>query len=150
MRTPFDLSVRDLKGIAQSFDTYLKKNLGFDGSISRAEVYCCIEGVKIYLYGHDKFQQEEHYSRRQGEFSLTEICPYDQPWEHFLSLVWEKLEKAMPRDERELRHSMTILGAAIENEDGYSTEIGKMIAARIRKVRDDANEMLLTYQKDKK
>jgi len=68
--------------------------------------------------------------------------------DELVKLTWEKLTTHMKRDERELRFGLTQLGNALEGDE-FNTEVGKMIAARMREVRDDISAKYLPLYENK-
>lgn len=141
-----DVSARDLSGAVQQFRSYISGTLGFD-ELAHAEIGVKNGDARIVMHGHDSFQKSERYDRKVGQLCIVEEFPLDSSWEEMIAAAWEKLNRAMPRDERELRHSMTALGGALEHSTTYTSAVGLMLVERIKKVRDDATAALIEYRK---
>lgn len=146
-----ELSARDIAGAAHQWNDYLTNTLGFARAgryqDSAASVDVSGSQITVKLYGHDSFQADTDYSRKVGQLFHSQPYPMDADWDEVCTATWDALKRCMPRDERELRHSMQIMGKVIEDGKGYETEIGSLIANRIKAVRDDANGKLIEFQK---
>lgn len=117
---------------------YIEDTLGFDDGIE-AEFQVESERYLLRLSGGDKFQRKRDYLERTGRLKVWE--PGTDP-EDLFAEGWRQLQAHMRRDERELRFSLVQLGDTLEGEQ-FNTEIGKMIYARMKKVRDDISSSYL-------
>jgi hypothetical protein len=141
-----DLSVADMIGASKQFEDYLKEHLGFDFDV-RAEISVVNSKGQVYLRGGDAFQKDAEYSRKIGQFFLIEPCSLDADWEAHCEMLWKKLQKAMPRDEREMRHGLAAMSGIIEHAPSYQSAVGKMLADRVLKLRDEVNDNLIEYRR---
>lgn len=132
----------DLQGETAHFRRFLLENLGFD-TICQCEINVKHDKVEVNINAEDKFQRARSYGERIGEVKIWESGPSIV---ELIDEAWVVLNKAMHRDERELRYGLAQLGDAIEG-DGFVSEVGKMMAARIRATRDELSGNLLTFER---
>lgn len=143
-----DVSSRDFAGAVVQWLGYLKADLGFDHDVA-ASVNVGAENVTIAWHGADQFQKLTQWEDHIGEQEYCNaVFPHDAEWEDVCVQVWDRLKAAMRKDERELRHGIKLMGRMLE-KGTYESAIGKMIADRIRSVRDDASAHLIEFQKSK-
>lgn len=143
-----DVSSRDFAGAVVQWLSYLKVDLGFDYDVA-ASVNVGAENVTIAWHGADQFQKLTQWEDHIGEQKYcSAVFSHDAEWEDACRQVWEKLQSAMHKDERELRHGIKLMGRLLE-KGTYESAIGKMIAERIRAVRDDASAHLIEFQTTK-
>jgi hypothetical protein len=141
-----DMKPVDFQGAAEQWRKYLAHTLGFDNTI-QAEIRFCGDAVTVWLYGNDKFQDRGSYEHRVGQVIWSNSFAMDTAWADVSASVWDKLQKSMRRDERELRHSLNVMGGYLEEVPTYTSAIGQMISERIRAVRDEVTGNLLEFAK---
>ncbi len=134
-------SLSDLQGEVAHFHRFLTGILGFD-QICQCEINVKHERIEVNINAEDKFQLKRPYGDRIGEVRVWES---GSNLAELIEEAWLQLQKTMLRDERELRYGLAQLGNAIEG-DGFVTEVGKMMAARIKATRDELSGNLLTFQ----
>lgn len=139
-----DATARDMQGAAIQMERYIRAQLGFDHSVA-AEVTATPRGFQIYARGQDDFQQASGWEHRIGQLSLIENAKPEDDFESACKRAWERLERAMKRDERELRHGLKLMGALIEGAPSFTSEVGKLFAARIKTARDEATNHMIEH-----
>jgi hypothetical protein len=148
MTTFIDVSVRDLLGASAQWRSYVTDKLGFDSDIS---VQVGLDGGKpfVWITAKDAFQKNPDrpyaYGEQTGALTILENYAVDAEWGFVCSDVWERLQKAMKRDERELRFSMSAMGGLIERAPSLTSAVGKMIADRIKSARDEATQYMIEH-----
>lgn len=140
-----DIGFADLLGASVQWRAYIRDTLGFDNQI-RAEAGVSNDEAHVYLAGRDLFQEYTDYNRKIGQLHLMETANVDSDWDEFSVQIWERLQKAMKRDERELRHGLTVMGGVIEHSKTYTSAVGKMLADRILAARDEASAHLIEFR----
>lgn len=131
-------TVTELQGTVRQWRQYMEDELGFDTGI-QASISVKNEMFHADLNGDDLFQAKRSYNERVADVRIWEA---EDQLEDLIAQVWEKLRHHMRRDERELRFGLAQLGDTLEG-DQFNTEIGRMIAARIRAVRDEVSSLYL-------
>ena len=138
-----EYTLGDIQSLCKTMHGFMESVLGFDTGI-RTRFTVTDESCIFDLDGDDLFQKKIDTYGRVGRLSIWEV---DTDLDNLINMVWEKLNTHMRRDERELRFGLKQLGDALEG-DQFNTEIGKMIAARMRVVRDDISAKYLPqYEK---
>ena len=133
----------ELQGLVKQVRSYLEHNLGFS-NFTYCQLTIGLDSYQWQIDANDEFQSKLSYSDRIGRF-----CYYnsDKTIEKLQADIWDKLVTHMKRDERELRFGLKMLGDALEGDQSFNSEVGKMIAERIRAVRDDISAKFLpAYQ----
>lgn len=139
-----DTTAKDQIGIVWLLRAYVVDKLGFDGNVN-VEVRMGDGKGSLYISGHDKFQQDDRYEHRVGQYWDENNFTTDEDWAEVCKRSWEKLQKAMQRDERELRYGMKTMGILIERAPSFTSAVGKMIADRIIKTRDEAHAHMIEH-----
>lgn len=138
-------TIEYLQGAVAQIKQFITNDLGFDRHIT-VSFNIHSSSYQFYMAADDEFQKNIDYSKRVATLYRD---LYDNDPENLLQQVWDKLNSHMRRDERELRFGLLMLGEALEG-DGFNTEVGKMLAARMRKVRDEVSAKYLPkYEKEK-
>jgi len=139
-----EYTITQLKALVKTMKDYIENVLQFDRDVS-VRFHINDDGFVFNIDGDDKFQGKVDRYNRVCRLSLWET---DSDMDELVKLTWEKLTTHMKRDERELRFGLTQLGNALEGDE-FNTEVGKMIAARMREVRDDISAKYLPLYENK-
>lgn len=139
-----DVTARDMHGAAVQFESYVRDRLGFDYTIE-ARVVAKGQRFEITVTGTDKWQQDGRYEHRVGQLYASQTGHLDCEFEDVCKLIWEDLQKAMQRDERELRYGMKLMGGFIEHAPSFTSAVGKMVADRIKAARDEATNYMIEH-----
>lgn len=140
-----DITARDMSGAAKQWADYVTGTLGCDYGIS-IEVTVTHKGGTVWLRGYDKFQDNTEHRHQVGRLSYIDSFDVTDEWEAICDRAWEKLKRAMKRDERELRHGLGVMGGVIEHAPSYTSAVGKMLAERILAARDEASAHLIEFR----
>lgn len=123
----------EIQGQMTSLRQYIETELGFDEIISCDLLIQHDEKFRLDISAGDKFQRKRDYNERVGRLGIWE--PGNDLGTIFAE-VWRRVSTHMRRDERELRFGLAQLGDTLEG-DQFSTEVGRMIYQRMKKVRDE-------------
>lgn len=139
-----DVNARDLLGAANQWNDYITGTLGYDCDVG---VQVGFENGRgsVWLRAGDKFQAGVPYGDIIGRCGVVLVCNPEDEFEPFCQSVWDRLKKLMPRDERELRAGMKMMGAFIESAPSFTSAVGKMIAERIKATRDEATNYMIEH-----
>jgi hypothetical protein len=138
-----EYTLTEMRALVTTMKDYIEDVLQFDKDVT-VRFHLNEDGYVFNIDGDDKFQGKVDRYNRVCRLTLWET---DADLDKVIKLTWEKLTSHMKRDERELRFGLTQLGNALEGDE-FNTEIGKMIAARMREVRDDISAKYLPlYEK---
>jgi len=143
-----DISQLDVIGAINTWEGYIKNELGYNRGILVEFSWKSEDRGSIYLTGSDDFQKGVDYTKKVGELSSLISFKQGSSWDEINKEVWESLISCMRRDERELRFGVQQLSGMIE---GFTmqTAVGKMIHQRLLAVRDEMSGNLITYQQQK-
>lgn len=141
-----DMTPTDFQGAARQWLGYLTGKLGFDYALE-AQVRIGPDRIDVWLYAQDKFQEAGRYENRVGQLCSSQSFAMDSDWGEACKQVWEKLQNAMPRDEREMRHGLRLMGSFLDDAPTYTSAVGKMLAERIRALRDEVTGNLLEFSR---
>lgn len=141
-----DITARDMSGAAKQRADYVTGTLGFDYSVL-VEVAVTQKGGNLWIRGSDKFQENTEHRYITGRLAYLDAFDADAEWEAICDRAWEKLKRAMKRDERELRHGLGVMGGVIEHTPSYTSAVGKMLAERILAARDEASAHLIEFRR---
>lgn len=142
-----DITTRDLIGAAAQWREHLTGTLGYDYEIT-VQVGTNNGKCELYLRADDKFQCPEGHSysdNQVGRFSFLETASVDEDWDAICNRVWDRMKTAMPRDERELRAGMKMMGSIIEQAPSFKSAVGMMFAERIKAARDEATNYMIEH-----
>ncbi len=141
-----DVTAQDMHGATVQWREYITKNLGYDHGIT-CSVSVSNGKCEVFMSGTDAFQEaaRPYGSDHVGRLFLVENHAQDDEWDAICKSVWQRLKKAMPRDERELRASMKMMGGIIERAPSFTSAVGKMIAERIKATRDEATKHMIEH-----
>lgn len=133
-----EFTAPDLQGTVRLWWQYIQETLGFE-QIGSCQILVKHDGFQVLLDADDKFQSKRSYSDRIGSLNIFE---YGRELDTLINETWRQLTSHMLRDERELRFGMAALGDAIEG-DQLETAIGRLVAERIKAVREELSQHLL-------
>lgn len=136
-----EYTIPDLSGEIKHIKQYLETMLGFD-IICQCDIQIKHDKIDLNINAEDRFQSKRSYRDKIGEVRIWET---GSDLSELLAEAWSQLLKAMKRDERELRFGLAQLGDSIEGDE-FKTEVGKMMAERIKAIRDELSGNLLTWQ----
>lgn len=148
MTKALDMCARDFSGATKQWADYIKGNLGYDYDVT-ADVTIRGDRLQIYLVGKDTFQRKNEYdygSDQVGRLGIAAVHDIATDWDEICKDVWAQLQRAMPRDERELRFSMEAMGGFIEKASSLTSVVGKMIAERVKAARDEATNYMIEHR----
>lgn len=144
MKKISDMTLSDLRGAFVQFENYIRGELGFDYSI-KVSIEMEPERVTIWCAGDDAFQKDVNYGHKVGHLACIVHAKPDDDYEATIREMWDRLQKAMRRDERELRFGLKRMGGILEEGKSFTSHVGKMFAERIKAARDEATNYMIEH-----